>query len=215
MNNNNKLFHTNLIPEDNLISLHSTKFSDLDKLLKQIKSETDCFTLVQMKQTHSANIIILDGDIENNTKIVLQNTDAVFTMKKNTVLTIKSADCLPILVYHPSGLIGAIHAGRKGTEKKITQKALSLIKSKFAIDKDFVFWFGPAICSGCYQIDEAKDLYYDLKAENLNQILSELKPDGFKINYSSYCTSCDNDLFFSYRKENGITGRIYHAIALK
>ena len=44
--------------------------------------------------------------------------DALITTQKNAALVVRTADCLPILIYHSSGIIAAIHAGRKGTEQE-------------------------------------------------------------------------------------------------
>jgi polyphenol oxidase len=203
--------YTDIIPEKKILSAHSTRLSSLDILIKHIG--VDSCSIIQMNQIHSNNCVFIDDKFETSKNMFIDNTDAIFTMKQNTVLIVKSADCLPILISHPNGLIGAVHAGRKGTINKIIKKTLSRIKTELGLYKDFSFWFGPAICSNCYQIDKDKNLYFDLKTENLKQIKSELGLN-FTINYSPFCTSCNNDLFFSYRKEKEKAGRFFHAIAL-
>ena len=92
---------------------------------------------------------------------------------------------------------------------------------------DIIALIGPAIGLCCYEVsEEVKDklletvkdttgLYegrnVDLKKINARQ----LEETGIKnIDICPYCTSCNNDLFYSYRKENGTTERHYAVLKL-
>ena len=55
------------------------------------------------------------------------------------------------------------------------------------------------------------DKNVDLKQINKRQ-LEEFGVS--KIDLCPYCTSCNNDLFYSYRKENGTTERHYAILML-
>ena len=93
--------------------------------------------------------------------------------------------------------------------------------------KDIIALIGPAISICCYEVSEevrdklistvhnSTDLYngrnVDLKRINARQ-LEELGVENIDI--CPYCTSCNNDLFFSYRKENGTTERHFAVLAL-
>ena len=65
------------------------------------------------------------------------------------------------------------------------------------------------------RFDETKKKYFiDLKKENKKQLLQfGLKESNIEI--SNYCTIADNDKFFSYRKEKGVTGRMLAVIGFK
>jgi copper oxidase (laccase) domain-containing protein len=61
---------------------------------------------------------------------------------------------------------------------------------------------------------EKKKYFVDLKKENKKQLLDfGLKESNIEI--SNYCTITDNDKFFSYRKEKGVTGRMLAVIGMK
>ncbi|HWY12785.1 MAG TPA: polyphenol oxidase family protein, partial [Bacteroidia bacterium] len=65
------------------------------------------------------------------------------------------------------------------------------------------------------RFDPIRQKYFvNLKKENKNQLLKfELKESNIEI--SEYCTIGNNDLFFSYRKEKGVTGRMLAVIGFK
>ena len=86
--------------------------------------------------------------------------------------------------------------------------------------KNIVAIIGPAICKKCYEVgDEVLEQlrcsvknfeglsygnFVDLKKINARQ-LEEI--GVVEIDICPYCTSCNNDKFFSYRKENGTSSR--------
>ncbi len=197
-----------LFPVPSLYSFHTTRAISPEGLLLQ--EGLNAMPRIELTQIHSANGMYVTGHSPKK----IADTDAVYTDQPHLMLSIRTADCLPILLYHPKGIIGAIHAGRKGTLSGITQATLKRIQDQFKIDKDFMFWFGPAICKGCYQIDREKKVYFDLIDENENQI-KEILENRYTIHFSQLCTSCRNDLFYSYRKEGEKAGRQYTLIALR
>ncbi len=158
-----------------------------------------------MEQVHSDGVKILDPNKHQKQFLlgsftVIKGVDGLIVKKKNVGLVVKHADCLPILIAHPSGVIAAIHAGRKGTEKRIFLKTLSLLVEKFNLTKDLNIWFGPRICKNCYQIDRETDLHYDLVEKNLKQLELLLKPNQYDLMIYPSCTFCDRR-FYSYRRE--------------
>ena len=78
----------------------------------------------------------------------------------------------------------------------------------------YYIWFGPRICSSCYQIDQEKDLYYDLYSRNFKQLVASLDKRKYHVISSPFCTKCQNNLWFSYRLEGVQAGRIYSVIGL-
>ena len=104
------------------------------------------------------------------------------------------------------------------------------MKKEFNIkSSDIIALIGPAIGKCCFETDEnvfkqlikddlavkfyekKSDKYFiDLKLLNNDQLLSE----GIEnIDICDYCTCCMSDIFFSYRKEKGMTAR--HSAVLK
>lgn len=188
--------------------------------------------LVIPQQTHSDNVAIVNRKEEtvNGTTSPLtshfslyENTDALITNQPNIALALNFADCVPIIFYDPvKKVIAAAHAGWRGTVAKIGPKTVEkMIKNFSCKPKDIIALIGPAIGKCCFEVkDEVlQELmesvdnqcsnafsknHADLKLINRFQLLS---CGVEKIDVCEYCTSCQNELFFSYRKENGKTAR--------
>ena len=77
--------------------------------------------------------------------------DALFTRAAGTSLLIRTADCIPILFWHPNGLIGAVHAGWRGLEKKILTKTL---QTAGGLVEDLQFAVGPFIGGKSYEVGD-------------------------------------------------------------
>lgn len=189
--------------------LQSNRFHTLENVLNHpLLRDTH---IVLMQQVHSATIT----PIEPNGHMTILNTDGVITTTPNTTLIVKTADCLPILIAQPNGTITAIHAGRKGTENGILSKTLNILLTTYHLQTCSI-WFGPHICVDCYQINRENNLHYDLVEENKKQIKKILNKSQYKLTVSDECTSCSNDLYYSYRKDAPLNSRLnYSAITNK
>jgi YfiH family protein len=76
------------------------------------------------RQTHSTNVRWVDTCGE------VPDTDAVITAEKGLCIAVKTADCIPVLVYDEhKHLIAAIHAGWRGTVGRIVEKTLRQMDS--------------------------------------------------------------------------------------
>lgn len=175
--------------------------------------------LVLMEQVHGTRIKVV-GE-EDKGKIIL-GIDGMVTNKKGIVLGVKTADCLPILFYEPvEKIIGVVHAGWKGVLKKIGQKMVDLLIMKGSSPGNILVGIGPHIGSCCYKVEnqrvkkfisefgklenmlrvDKKDTYLNLEIPIIRQLVTSgiLKNNIF---LSSICTSCQNQEFFSYRKDS-------------
>ncbi len=182
-----------------------------------IKKFLEVDELVFPNQTHSANVAFAKvGELE------YPETDALILDNQLQAIFLNFADCTPIILYDKKQHIAAVsHAGWRGTAQKIAPKTVEVMNSK---PGDILAVIGPAISKCCYnvgddvfnQLRETVDdfgglysnmddlLFVDLKGINARQ-LREIGVD--KIDVCPYCSSCDNDMFFSYRKENATTSR--------
>lgn len=163
---------------------------------------------------------------------IYKDYDALITNQPNLFLTITIADCTPILIYHPpSGAIGAAHAGWRGTAGAIGPKVIRELSSQYgAPPKDCLVYIGTCIDGDHYEVGEEVAKYFpasskkwnnqkqkffvDLKKANCLQLLEAGIPMS-NIEISTYSTFIHNDDYFSYRKENGQTGRMLALIGLK
>jgi len=184
---------------------------------------TLCFDpkhLVLLNQIHQDRILLLREPF--STLPPLLEYDALITNSTNIFVGILTADCLPIfIVDQKKRVIAAIHAGRQGTALHITTKALKKMGEEFGcLSEDLIIALGPSVGPCCYEIDEKVfqpewKPFSTLKGSgrwmvDLARInIAQMKNEGIKeeqIFWVDLCTSCHNDLFFSYRKE-GQTGR--------
>jgi YfiH family protein len=195
----------------------SKENKNLDKFLKifNIKKES----LVLMEQVHGNKIKVVNKDDKG--KIIL-GIDGMITDKKGIVLGVKTADCLPILFYDPEGkIIGVAHGGWKGVLKKIFQKVIDLMIKMGSAPSNILVGIGPHIGGCCYLVDEQrveqfvkefgslpsmvytdkKGLHLDLAVPTLNQLVQSGVPKE-NIFDSLACTSCQNQEFFSYRRDD-------------
>ncbi len=154
--------------------------------------------------------------------------DASFTSRPNTVCVILTADCLPILICDRSGqYVAAIHAGWRGLASGVIENTIQAMQ----VDpKKLLVWLGPAIGPNHFEVGE--DVYsafiqHDKQAEKAFKphqsgkwmanlyTLAEQRLNALDIHSiygGDYCTYSQEELFFSYRREKGQTGRMASAI---
>ena len=182
----------------------------------------DAGRIITPQQTHSDHIEMVDKRLE------YPDTDGLILAEHDTAIYLRFADCTPLIFYDKVNKIGAVsHAGWRGTASKIGVKTVEKMGINFETKpEDIVVLIGPAISICCYEVSEEvrdtllatvkstnglyKDRNVDLKKINARQ----LEEIGIKnIDICPYCTSCNNDLFYSYRKEQGTKER--HFAVLK
>jgi YfiH family protein len=147
--------------------------------------------------------------------------DALLTDKAGLPLWLTVADCCPIF-FAAGPWLALLHCGWRGAADGaagITARALGA--SSGVPLTDVRAWIGPGIGSCCYQVGEEVavrfapervqsirgELHLDLGAS----IADDLRASGLlpaRIGRSSYCTSCNPDLFFSYRRDGARSGRM-------
>jgi len=207
-----------------------------------IISNRDYFTkkfpnmnFVVANQTHSDNIhIVTEGKTKgwNSLDTAIENCDALITNQTNIMLTILTADCVPILLFDKTQkVIASIHAGWRGTEQKIVIKTVKKMQEIFNSNpKDIIAGVAPSIGKCCYEVDWAvtkhfKDIKGAYEERGDKQMLDlphinrmQLLDAGLNkqnIESSNVCTACEVQNYFSYREEKGCSGRFMSMIALK
>lgn len=170
-------------------------------------------------QTHSDNVEFVDDRTE------YPETDGLIFTRKGDAGYLRFADCTPLIFYNPKTKIAAIsHAGWRGTAQKIGVKTIEKMGGN---PEDITVLIGPAIGMCCYEVSvevrdkllstvkNTKDLFEDRNVDLKRINARQLEEAGVRnIDICSYCTSCDNDLLYSYRKENGTTERHYAVIRI-
>jgi polyphenol oxidase len=108
-----------------------TFFSQIPQTLTDLKKlpQFAGSKFTQMQQVHESDW----QEVDSTSPAVIPNVDATITSDPKITLSVKTADCLPILFHHPRPLVGVIHAGRKGTQQQILLKVLTALKNKYQI----------------------------------------------------------------------------------
>ena len=157
--------------------------------------------------------------------------DAVLTDRDDVLISVAVADCLPIFMVNPKRkVIGMVHAGWRGTLLGIARRTIRKAKDRFGCEPgDFTLLFGPCIRSCCYRVSDQVAILFDgecvsrrrdgtpmldLVHANLKQFAGcGVKED--KIFVIGGCTSCEKELFYSYRRDKESAGRMIGFLGLK
>ena len=158
--------------------------------------------------------------------------DALMTNTKGILLGITVADCTPIIIYDAHNqALAAIHAGWRGTVSEIVAKTLHAMNHTFGTQAvDCFAYIGTCIDlehfevgievaehfePHCKQWNTATEKYHiDLKQANKDQLLRFGLPEN-QIEISIFSTVKNVENYFSYRTENGVTGRFMALVGLK
>ena len=183
--------------------------------------------LVFPKQTHSDLTIEASAGIDYST----QEADAVWTREVCLAVGVVTADCIPLLLWHPGlPFCAAIHAGWRGVASRIIPKTLEKIKPLFD-PKELEIWIGPHIKAEDFEVGldvagriaESSDLGESVFSSHedkqkvrldLTQVaIAQLREFAIsKIHVDPRNTMRDNTLS-SFRREKAGCGRMIHMIA--
>lgn len=130
-----------------------------------------------------------------------------------TALAVTVADCVPVFIAHPSGVIALLHSGWRGTAARIAERAIEMLALERCPPGELVVHCGPAICGKCYEV--SPEVFATLTGKTVDRptrvdlralIAGHARALGVReITVSERCTRCDNDRFFSHRA--GDSGR--------
>ena len=187
------------------------------------------------EQTHSCNVAIVDGFCR-----YYPDTDALITFERDVPIGVKTADCVPILVYAPDKQgIAAIHAGWKGTIGGIVDNVMDALVEKDVDPAQLRVAFGPSICKDVYEVSkELADSFIkagfeayisfpngpeekphiDLQGINMERFLRRgVKAENIKLHDGCSYSSKMNDgcpLYASHRRSGGAPARMLTSIML-
>jgi YfiH family protein len=192
------------------------------------------WTLTGCWQVHSADLRVVRNLQQAQAKPGVlgddEYCDALVSNTEQVLLAIKTADCVPVLIGDArTGAFAAVHAGWRGTSGSIVMKAIAQLEMEYvAHAQDLRAAIGPAANTCCYEvgsdvIDRFKELFpqsnhlftptregharIDLQTANRDQLIAAgVSPE--RIHVAPFCTMDRNDLFFSYRQEKKLHGRV-------
>lgn len=212
-------------------------------LAAAFRLDLSCF--VVMRQIHGDRIVVIDeanrGNLPNGSALPVEAhaCDALVTNRPGLALGVKTADCVPLFLVDPvKRVIGAVHAGWRGTALNIAGKVVDAFRARFSSRPgDLLAAIGPAIGPCCYEVDnvvydalighagaEAVPFFrpganpvkwiLDLPMANRYQLEQRGVPSE-QIFAGDNCTSCQGDVFYSHRRDQGCTGRHFSFLMLK
>jgi YfiH family protein len=150
--------------------------------------------------------------------------DGAVTASSGVTLGVFTADCVPILMVDPgSRVVGAFHAGWRGTLHGIARSAVEAMEKAGAVHHRIRVALGPAIGRCCYEVDEALGCAFGqafpdstgrIRAGRPGKAMLDLRGilyDQFQtfdispraITQVGPCTRCARDRFFSRRAAGG------------
>ncbi len=183
--------------------------------------------LAYMKQVHGRSIRTIHGNEH------VPECDGVTTQERDLGLIVHTADCVPLLFWASDvNAVAAVHAGWRGTLARVAEEAVSSLGGR---PEKIHVAIGPSIRACCFEVgDEVVEAFrasgrelkrisregsrgrrhVDLITDNRDQLIACGIPEA-QIYDSGCCTMCENDRFYSYRREGKGVGRLMGVIAVK
>jgi len=195
-------------------------------------------------QTHTTRVLTVDETYRGmgisvpyearlDTTLADGGFDGFVTASPDVALVVRAADCVPILFWDPqNGVIGACHAGWRGTVGGIAANTVDAMCAVGAEKQHIRAAIGHAVGLCCYEVDDGfyETFLHSLGENVCNQIFRKSEeyenPDKWHcdlrmcnrillenaglapehIDVSEHCTCCHNELFHSHRYAMKHTG---------
>lgn len=195
--------------------------------------------VMSVLQKHTDKTIVVDKSLaESRPHGQLGEADALVTNIKGVMLSVRTADCVPILLYDSvNGAIGAVHAGWRGTFAQIGAKAVKQMSELYGTNpSDVKAAIGAAIGACCYEVSmefyeqfsckygkEIDEFFHhkpnakphcNLNAMNKSFLVKAGVP-AQNIGVSDLCTNCNPHLFYSHRRSGENRGTMAAFIGMR
>lgn len=185
-------------------------------------------SFARLTQVHGTEVVTV-------TQAGLWTADALVTATPGVPLAIGTADCYPLLLQDErAGVVGAAHAGWKGTLGRIGEKTVQAMVALGARPAEIRAAVGPGICGERYEVgpdvarqfreaglgdfvldsvgvDGTSRVHLDLAGANRAVLLQAGVPEA-SVWLSGRCSTEED--FYSYRRDAGRTGRMWAVIGL-
>jgi YfiH family protein len=158
-------------------------------------------------QVHGNELLEWDGPPRPGAG--LERVDGHLTAVPGLALLVLVADCYPVALAG-GGRAAMLHCGWRGLSEGIVARAVGRFEEPPAAA------VGPGIARCCYEVGpevlaafEHVEGAADGRMLDLRAVVShELASAGVGVvEHLDHCTSCRDDLYFSHRRDNGVTGR--------
>lgn len=194
--------------------LHSSLLAELKWINHGFGTRVDIVPqedMASLQQIHSAVVLATDR------RGSAGEGDALVTGQAGVPVSIRTADCYPILLADEQNhAVAAVHAGWRGTAAQIVIRTIEQMRAHFGTDAaDLRVAIGPGIGVCCYQVglEVARQFglehggKIDLAEANRRQLMDAGVAEG-RIDILGGCTQCDAHLFHSFRRDRERAGRM-------
>ena len=185
----------------------------------------DEMQVATMRQVHGAEVATVSPAASD-----AGEADALVAQEPGVVLSVLTADCVPLLLVAPrEHVVAAVHAGWRGTLGGVAVRTIEHLTTRFGVDPAGLYAaLGPAIGSCCFEVDReiAESMqarwgdvpdavlpgkhkakaYLDLRRANA-ALLTRAGVSVDRIVSVGPCTRCATHQYFSHRAAGGTTGR--------
>jgi YfiH family protein len=176
--------------------------------------------VASLKQIHSNLVWATNGQGG-----CLGEGDALISREPGLILSIRTADCLPILIADPVGrAVAAVHAGWRGTVSQIATRTVEKMAAEFGSEaQNLQVAIGPGILKCCFEVGPEVAAQFggptegkskvDLVEANTRQLIDTGIP-ALHIEAIGLCTFCNAGEFHSFRRDAG-PGRMVSWIGIR
>jgi len=156
---------------------------------------------ITAEQVHGNGVAV----VGETSRTPVAGVDALVTNRPGVCLGIYVADCCVVYAVDPvHDCIGLAHAGRKGTELEVVPAMLRKMECAYGTEPSQVtLQLSPCIRPPFYEVDFAAEIVRQCKALGVKEIID-----------CGDCTGTHLDRYYSYRMEQGRTGRMLALFAL-
>jgi polyphenol oxidase len=173
-------------------------------------------SVVMGRQVHGTGVAVRDRPAPDGAP--LSEADAQVTSSPELTPLVLVADCVPVVLAAPD-VVAAVHCGWRGAAAGILERAIGAMGDPDPAQVRAAL--GPGIGPCCYAVgDEVREAFrarghdedlftagrLDLPLA-LRRTLERWGMETGHIHDCALCTSCNPDLFFSHRRDGGVTGR--------
>jgi YfiH family protein len=140
--------------------------------LAELARGRTAWPLISLRQIHSDLIHRVDRVPDE-----LLVGDGLVTDTPGLVVAVQTADCLPIiLVDRKRRAVGVIHAGWRGTVKRIVEKGVGEMRKQFGSDpRNILAAIGPGVQNCCYEVGEEVRTKFEMQFAYASSLFREVK----------------------------------------
>lgn len=197
--------------------------------------------LIMPHQTHETRVACIDEAFlslsTDERQQTLEGIDALMTNISGVCIGVSTADCIPLLLYDPQHhAVCAIHAGWRGTMRRIVEKAVQAMTETYATrPSDLIAQIAPGISLDSFEVGQEVCDAFAAAGFEMGKISSGMDGERPHINLPEcnrqqllacgllaenitdcgICTYQHHDTFFSARRLGIQSGRIFTGILLK